>query len=138
MASKPVGVRCFARKDDDEGFAVEGLEGNGAVTTIDDWIELQGSEETVRLMSYLRGEIRRCIHLKVLDPGGDLPAASQDLVALKVFFNLFMVLFLWLLDEFWIFAFLLWDVWYKKDDPERSPYGFSWISLQESMVLGSF
>ena len=32
----------------------------------------------------------------------------------------------------------LWDVWYIKDDPERSPYGFSWFSQQEGVVLGSF
>ena len=32
----------------------------------------------------------------------------------------------------------LWDVWYIKDDPERSPYGFSWFSQQEGVVLMSF
>ena len=33
-------------------------------------------------------------------------------------------------------VFLL-DVWYIKDDPERSPYGFSWFSQQERVVLRS-
>ena len=31
-----------------------------------------------------------------------------------------------------------WDVWYIKDDPERSPYGFPWFSQQEGVVLAPF
>merc|ERR1719394_1875724 len=47
---------------------------------IDEWIEPQGSEETLWLLSALRAEIRRCIHLKVLDPSGYLPETSQWLL----------------------------------------------------------
>mmetsp|Transcript_7082 Transcript_7082/g.12665 ORF Transcript_7082/g.12665 Transcript_7082/m.12665 type:complete len:1750 (-) Transcript_7082:83-5332(-) len=59
---------------------LEGLEGGGIVSTIDEWMELNGSSETIRQLSYLRDEIRRCIHLKVLDPGNPLPDASQWLL----------------------------------------------------------
>ncbi|CAK0882406.1 unnamed protein product [Prorocentrum cordatum] len=66
-----------AEDDGDDGFAVEGLDGGGPVAVIDDWIELQGQEESIRLLSLLRSEMRRCIHLKVLDPKAPLPEASQ-------------------------------------------------------------
>lgn len=65
---------------EDDEQALEGLDGGGPVALIDEWIELQGSDETVRQLSYLRDEIRRCIHLKVLAPGEPLPEASQWLL----------------------------------------------------------
>jgi len=65
---------------DKSQVALEGLDGGGSVSTIDEWIELHGSSETIRQLSYLRDEIRRCIHLKVLDPGQPLPDASQWLL----------------------------------------------------------
>jgi len=67
-------------EEEASGPTVEGLEWAGPLTLIDDWIELQGSEDTIYLLSYLRSEIRRCIHLKVLDPSGQLPESTQWLL----------------------------------------------------------
>jgi len=61
-------------------LATEGLEPLAPVSMIDEWIEPQGSEDTIWLLSALRAEIRRCIHLKVLDPTGWLPETSQWLL----------------------------------------------------------
>ena len=60
-----------------------------------------------------------------------------SLVALKdfLFFDGVVSMDVWWVFDIWVFS---WDVWYIKDDPERSPYGFSWFPLQERMVLGSF
>eukprot|EP00928_Gymnodinium_smaydae_P070037 TRINITY_DN5397_c0_g4_i1.p1 TRINITY_DN5397_c0_g4~~TRINITY_DN5397_c0_g4_i1.p1 ORF type:complete len:1912 (+),score=496.69 TRINITY_DN5397_c0_g4_i1:159-5738(+) len=66
--------------EDQDDFQIEDGNSGGAVAVIDDWIELQGSDESVRLLSYLRDEIRRCVHRKVLDPNSTLPDTSQWLL----------------------------------------------------------
>lgn len=72
--------RLSAADDDDDDALLDGIDTGGPVSVIDDWIELQGQGETVRLLSYLRDEIRRCIHLKVLDPEAELPEISKYLL----------------------------------------------------------
>jgi len=66
--------------DSSAALATEGLEDLAPVSMIDDWIEPQGSEETVWLLSALRAEVRRCIHMKVMDPSNSLPENSQWLL----------------------------------------------------------
>ena len=68
-----------------------------------------------------------------------LPTVSQALSWLpshKLLIFVYGVVLMFLLIEFDILGFLV-DVWYIKDDPERSPYGFSWFSQQEGAVVWS-
>jgi ATP-dependent RNA helicase DHX36 len=59
---------------------VVGTSDDRPVRVLDDWIVLEGSDDTIDLLSYARQGIDAALDFKVMQPRKPLPDASQSIV----------------------------------------------------------